>query len=704
MLSVGGTTLNLNSQGYLSESGWSGSGGGISAYEAQPSYQRGLVTQSTTRRTNPDVAYDANPSTGFPVYDSYNNPVSAPWSQWGGTSAGAPQWAALVAIADQGRALAGKTALDGATQTLPMLYALAAGDFHDVTSGTSTGSPRYSAGAGYDLVAGRGSPYANLVVGDLVGVSTATSVAAAVTTPSGPQTGDVAISYSLTDPMSGTWSIQVQYSADGGATWNNATPGDGGDGATGLTSSPGGTPHTFVWASGSDLGNTSNTNVKVRITPIGATAGATGTSGVFTVNNAITSTADWSIVGTGDFNGDGTADVLWQNQSTGALGAWIIKNGAYSRWVSLGTADPTVWKVAGVGDFNADGTADVLWQAQTTGTVVAWFIKNGAVSSYASLGGADPSVWKLAGVGDFNGDGAADVLWQNQSTGAVGAWIIKKGAYGGWASLGTADPTAWEIAGVGDFNGDRTSDVLWYNQTTGTVGAWIIKNGAYSSWASLGTADPTTWMVAGVGDFNGDGTSDVLWYSQSTGNVVDWLIKKGAVSGWASLGAADPTVWQLAGVGDFNADHAADVLWYDQSDGTVGAWIVKNGTSSTWAGLGVASQLTPHAAAAGDLASDAAPLSQVDLQPVIAEAIARWNVAGPAVSAVETLARVPSVLSDLPDSDLGEATPAARRVDRDVNAAGQGWSVDPALALAEDSASPRTDLLSQAVDPRRRSD
>ena len=59
-----------------------------------------------------------------------------------------PAVGGLIAIADQGRALAGKAALDGATQTLPMLYALPAGDFHDITSGTSTGRPNYSAGDG----------------------------------------------------------------------------------------------------------------------------------------------------------------------------------------------------------------------------------------------------------------------------------------------------------------------------------------------------------------------------------------------------------------------------------------------------------------------------------------------------------------------------------------------------------------------------
>ena len=103
MLSVGGTTLSLTSQGtYVSEAGWSGSGGGVSSLEAQPAYQNGVVTQIAVFRTNPDVAYDANPATGFPVYNSYNTSAAAAWGQWGGTSDAAPQWAALIAIADQG--------------------------------------------------------------------------------------------------------------------------------------------------------------------------------------------------------------------------------------------------------------------------------------------------------------------------------------------------------------------------------------------------------------------------------------------------------------------------------------------------------------------------------------------------------------------------------------------------------------------------
>jgi len=173
VVGVGGTTLNVGTSGnYLSESGWSSGGGGPSQIVSQPSYQNGLVIHNgsklvtTTKRVTPDVAYVADPNTGVAVYGSYG---WGGWAQIGGTSAGSPQWAGLMAIADQGLSLAGKSSLDGYTQTLPALYQLASKDFHDIT----TGGNGYAAAAGFDMVSGRGSPVANLLVPALAGVSSA---------------------------------------------------------------------------------------------------------------------------------------------------------------------------------------------------------------------------------------------------------------------------------------------------------------------------------------------------------------------------------------------------------------------------------------------------------------------------------------------------------------------------------------------------
>jgi hypothetical protein len=161
VLSIGGTTLNLNSNGsYSSESAWADGGGGISKYEALPAYQSGFGI-SNSGRSIPDVAWDANPDTGVEVYDSYLPKSEAGWIGVGGTSVGAPSWAGVTALADQGRS----TPLTTDSLTTRAQYDAAEGslyatNYHDVT----TGSNGHAAGVGYDLATGIGSPQANDLV------------------------------------------------------------------------------------------------------------------------------------------------------------------------------------------------------------------------------------------------------------------------------------------------------------------------------------------------------------------------------------------------------------------------------------------------------------------------------------------------------------------------------------------------------------
>lgn len=184
VLAVGGTKLTIGSSGnYVSESAWSLSGGGISTVEAQPSYQRGVVTQTTTKRAIPDVAFDADPNSGVAIYDSFSFGSSTPWATIGGTSLSAPAWAAVISIADQARAQNGLGMLDGRSQTLPMLYQLEQsnpGAFHDIT----TGNNGFAARTGYDLVTGLGTPVVNVLVPAMAGTSSGISKLAFTQSPS----------------------------------------------------------------------------------------------------------------------------------------------------------------------------------------------------------------------------------------------------------------------------------------------------------------------------------------------------------------------------------------------------------------------------------------------------------------------------------------------------------------------------------------
>jgi hypothetical protein len=160
VLSVGGTSLTLNTNNtYASESAWSSGGGGASKYESLPTYQKNYGLNYSGRAT-PDVAYNADPNTGVYVYDTYY-PFGGGWFEVGGTSAGAPQWAALIALANQSRSTPLSTNnLTSRTEYNAATGSAYASNYHDVTTG-SNGNP---AGPGYDLATGVGSPQANNLV------------------------------------------------------------------------------------------------------------------------------------------------------------------------------------------------------------------------------------------------------------------------------------------------------------------------------------------------------------------------------------------------------------------------------------------------------------------------------------------------------------------------------------------------------------
>jgi subtilase family serine protease len=191
VLAVGGTTLTLSASGsYSSESAWSGSTGGFSSFESEPSYQAATLQSvglSAGARAVPDVSLDADPNTGYSVYDSVPYDGQSGWFDVGGTSGATPAWAGLVAIADQGLAISGRGTLS-TSELLNDLYSLPSSDFHDVTSGSNG----YSATTGYDLATGLGTPKANLVIAGLVadgssssGTSSSSSGVSVVSTSSG---------------------------------------------------------------------------------------------------------------------------------------------------------------------------------------------------------------------------------------------------------------------------------------------------------------------------------------------------------------------------------------------------------------------------------------------------------------------------------------------------------------------------------------
>ncbi len=138
VISVGGTSLHTDSLGrWTAESGWSGGGGGCSAFETPPVAQSTFAQYAAAgcrgKRATPDIALDADPDTGVAVFDNTH------WYQFGGTSVASPIMAA-------------RAAAMGAVYNATTVYHGSVG-YRDITTGTN-GRPCV---AGYDLCTGRGS-------------------------------------------------------------------------------------------------------------------------------------------------------------------------------------------------------------------------------------------------------------------------------------------------------------------------------------------------------------------------------------------------------------------------------------------------------------------------------------------------------------------------------------------------------------------
>ncbi len=258
-------------------------------------------------------------------------------------------------------------------------------------------------------------------------------------------------------------------------------------------------------------------------------------TGINPVQSAILPTT--RLAGTGDFNGDGNTDILWQNTNGEAV-IFLMSGSAKLFAGSITRTDGSVikspdgtaaWQVKGVGDFDGDGKADILWQ-NSYNQLQIWTMDGKTMTSNRWIGATPGAEWTIAGLGDFNGDGRDDIVWRS-NTGQLQTWLMNgstKLATGTTGSIGAA----WQVKATADFNGDGKDDLLlgadngqagiWMMNGTAKTATGMVVNGAGTVINNPGP-DWSTWRVMGVGDINADGKADILWQNDS-GQVQAWTM------------------------------------------------------------------------------------------------------------------------------------------------------------------------------------
>jgi hypothetical protein len=297
-----------------------------------------------------------------------------------------------------------------------------------------------------------------------------------------------------------------------------------------------------------------------------------------------------------DFNGDGHADILLHNETTGEVEMWQMRGSEIFNEIALPSMDPS-WRTAGLGDFNSDGATDILWYDDRSGTARIWLM--GGFTGDEEFDTQLPAGWVVAGVGDFDGDGRSEIAIWNRST-RLEFWGLNGGlvrlaqipvhphreiaAFGDVdgdgdddiiiqdhrkrrieALLMSADFTAqrvlldrqkiaqWDVIDGGDFDGNGQSDLLWRNLSSkapGSAGVWNLSSSLKLSGSPLDLNLGVDRTVVGSADYDGDGTTDLLVFDPATHELVLWLMAGSGAHRFESLGTLAPD-WLPAG---FNTD------------------------------------------------------------------------------------------------------------------------------------------------------
>ncbi len=250
-------------------------------------------------------------------------------------------------------------------------------------------------------------------------------------------------------------------------------------------------------------------------------------------------------------SGDGKADLVWRNYSSGANTVWQMSGATRIGFFTLPAEPSTQWTIEATGDFNRDGNTDIVWRNYSTGQNTIWLMANGVYQSTVFLPTEPDTNWHIEGAGDFNGDGTPDIVWHNYQTGASTIWIMSGTSRQSVAFLPTEPDLNWHIVGVGDFNGDHNADLVWRNYSTGADTLWIMSGTSRSQFFVLPQEPDTSWHIVAVGDFDGDGHADIVWRNFSTGQNTMWFMNGGTRTGFAILTSESNLSWHIETAGDF---------------------------------------------------------------------------------------------------------------------------------------------------------
>ncbi|MCU1348240.1 MAG: hypothetical protein JWO56_1270 [Acidobacteria bacterium] len=253
-------------------------------------------------------------------------------------------------------------------------------------------------------------------------------------------------------------------------------------------------------------------------------------------------------VARGDIDQDGSNDIFFENHSTGARAAWLMNGDAtYRTTFNLQALPDTNWEIVASGDFDGDGSSDILLRNYSTGANAIWLMHGTTFLSIVNLPGIADTNFRFCGIGDFNLDGSFDILIRNGVTGLNALWLMNKTSLSSVFNLPSLPGPEFVFTGTRDFNNDGKQDIVIRNTSNGNNALWLMNGTAFSTIINLPALPDTNYEIGAVADYNLDGFRDLVWRNKVTGANAIWLMNGYTVNSTVNLPGITDTNLHMAG-------------------------------------------------------------------------------------------------------------------------------------------------------------
>ena len=274
-----------------------------------------------------------------------------------------------------------------------------------------------------------------------------------------------------------------------------------------------------------------------------------------------------------DFNGDGKADLIVQTGSDVRI--WVMNSGNVTSEIQLPAA-PSGSQLVGNGDYDGNRSADLLWENSQTGVLTLWLLNGGAVLASAALDlSSVPAAeeWHVGGSADFDGDGADDLMLFSRIKGEVEVWKFANASIASRTRI-PGHVGAWSVTAVDDTDGDGAAEIVWIDELNRAL---ELRDPSAAAPVALGNI-ASGWRGRSSVDLAGNGNAELLMMNTSTGAMQDWALDDGGLLGSSDLPNASG-LGHIAGGGDFNGDGREDIAWSDPLGRVVTLWLAGSSTA-----------------------------------------------------------------------------------------------------------------------------